>query len=136
MRGKCRVLSQLRLGIELLELLELLAKAGPYFSGSAGKIFGGLFLKSKGKAKKSKGKALRGVNTLRFQIASQPSTAISTFRTTPPPAVLAPGPLQFQGVAGATVPPRPRLSGYVLGAEMPCSGPGCRHPKYIKHRFQ
>ena len=57
MGGKCRVLSQLRLGIELLELLELLAKAGPYFSGSAGKIFGGLFLKSKGKAKKSKGKA-------------------------------------------------------------------------------
>ena len=57
MRGKCRVLSQLRLGIELLELLELLAKAGPYFSGSAGKIFGGLFWKSKGKAKKSKGKA-------------------------------------------------------------------------------
>jgi hypothetical protein len=46
------------------------------------------------------------------------STAISAFRTTPPPAVLAPGPLQFQGVAGATVPPRPRLSGYVLGAEM------------------
>jgi hypothetical protein len=33
--------------------------------------------------------------------------------------------------------PRPRLSGYVLGAEMPCSGPGCcRHPKYIKHRLQ
>jgi hypothetical protein len=29
-----------------------------------------------------------------------------------------------------------RLSGYVLGAEMPCSGPGCRHPKYIKYRFQ
>ena len=57
MGGKCRVLSQLRLGIELLELLELLAKAGPYFSGSAGEIFGGLFLKSKGKAKKSKGKA-------------------------------------------------------------------------------
>jgi hypothetical protein len=62
---------------------------------------------------------------LQFQIASQASTAISTFRTTPPPAVLAPGPLQFQGVAGATVPPRPRLSGYVLSAEMPCSGPGC-----------
>ena len=57
MGGKCRVLSQLRLGIELLELLELLAKAGPYFSGSAGKILGGLFWKSKGKAKKSKGKA-------------------------------------------------------------------------------
>ena len=57
MGGKCRALSQLRLGIELLELLELLAKAGPYFSGSAGKILGGLFWKSKGKAKKSKGKA-------------------------------------------------------------------------------
>jgi hypothetical protein len=79
---------------------------------------------------------LRGVNALQFQIASHSSTAISTFRTTPPPAVLAPGPLQFQGVAGTTVPPRPRLSGYVLGAEMPCSGPGCRHPKCIKHRFQ
>jgi hypothetical protein len=62
--------------------------------------------------------SLRGVNVLQFQIASHSSTAISTFRTaTPPPAVLAPGPLQFQGVAGATVPPRP-------------------HPKYIKHRLQ
>jgi hypothetical protein len=40
---------------------------------------------------------LRGVNALQFQIASHSSTAISTFRTTPPPAVLAPGPLQFQG---------------------------------------
>ena len=48
---------------------------------------------------------LRGVNALQFQIASHSSTAISTFRTTPPPAVSAPGPLQFQGVAGATVPP-------------------------------
>ena len=52
------------------------------------------------------------------------------------PPLLAPGPLQFQGVAGVTVPPRPRLFGYMLRAEMPCSGPGCRHPKYIKHRFQ
>jgi hypothetical protein len=42
---------------------------------------------------------------MQFQIASHSSTAISTFRTTPPPAVLAPGPLQFQGVAGATAPP-------------------------------
>jgi hypothetical protein len=30
---------------------------------------------------------LRGVNTLGFQIASRSSTAISTFRPTPPPAV-------------------------------------------------
>jgi hypothetical protein len=45
-----RLRSGLWLGIELLELLELRAKAGPYFSGSAGgsfwgrAFFGGLFL--------------------------------------------------------------------------------------------
>ena len=77
MRGKCRVLSQLRLGIELLELLELLAKAGPYFSGSAGKIFGGLFLKSKGKAKKSKGKAKSRAKT--------PLNKAAQYSRVPPP---------------------------------------------------
>jgi hypothetical protein len=73
----------------------------------------------------------RGGNALQSQIASYSRTAISKFQTPSPRAVLAPGPLQFQGVAGATVPPRPRLSGYVLdvlGAEM--------HSKYIKHQFQ
>jgi hypothetical protein len=69
------------------------------------------------------GTGLRGGNALQFQIASQASTAISTFRTTPPPAVLAPGPLQFQGVAGATVPHLPRLSGYHT-----CSARKCRVP--------
>jgi hypothetical protein len=39
------------------------------------------------------------------QLANQARQLVH-FRPPPPPAVLAPGPLQFQGVAGATVPRR------------------------------
>jgi hypothetical protein len=62
---------------------------------------------------------LRGVNTLRFQIASHSSTAISAFRPTPAvpgPCGSSPGdPAVPQELAGAPGPRWTRPSGHMLG---------------------
>jgi hypothetical protein len=82
----------------------------------------------------------QGVNTLRFQIAREVSTAISTFQPTPAvsgPCGSSPGdPAVPQELAGAPGPCWTRPSGHMLGLGRPCFVLGCMHPKCIQHHFQ